>query len=198
MVKLLQSLLICFLCTSCATINYNIIHQYGSEYGDASRTILKQSISLQSKSSPAEEALLMYEKTSQFPKEANLYVALKRKELSFDLSKELIFKADNRLFKVKVQRLHSEFNRRKILNESSTTTIDSSGVQSSSSYSDESNQSWYLDKFMIHADSELLQAIEKSTTLSIRFYLGPEPVTVNYSSEKLTKLKEFILLNPLK
>ena len=90
-------------------------------------------------------------------------------------------------FNIETKTMQSEL--RTGLNDTSTTTTDSTGTHTTAS--SEAIQ-WVNDKFKIALTDEMIEAIAKSNSMLIRFYSGPIPVTFILKPDGYEKMKEMM------
>jgi len=164
------------------------IKYYPNEFGDGNKYLLKQRFYSKILQSSVMECSLLYERVTEGNNLNRVSFIINRRMDVMDLMPVIYVKIDSSVEKMNIQKINSQFHSEETVPISSTTTMDSTGIKTNTTngFIDQ----WYIDKFYIDFTPEMIAKIDVSKSMSYRLYYGPEPVTINYTLEKLNQLKE--------
>ena len=189
--KSVPPILVCsfflFAIVSCGT--YNSIQTYQDEFKGTKKHILNHLVRPQERRSLVASATITYEKEMLSSKTDvyNMYFVFTRGTTSFDIDRKGFVKIGDNKFDVETKSMQTELKTG--INDTSTTTSDSTGTHTISS---SETVHWVNDKFKIGLTTEMVAAIAKNKEMTVRFYSGPIPVTFIVQLDYYKKLKEMI------
>ena len=172
---------------SCNYQTFSPIKYYPNEFDTGNKYLLSQKFYPRIKVYEEIECTLQYERITEGKKSNRVYFIIKRNIDVVDLIPMIHIKIDSSVEHIKIHKINSSYFTEETP-ETKTTTIDSTGISTSTSSG--SVDHWNIDKFYIDITPEIMSKIDVSKSLSYRLYYGPEPVTIKYQFEKLNQLKE--------
>ena len=173
---------------SCGT--HSRIQTFNDEFKGSKKILLEQRISPKSYSrSPVTSALITYEREiiALKPDVFKVYFVFTRGSATFDLSNKGFMKVGESKFEIELKSM--DVQHKTGINDTSTTTSDSTGTHTISS---SETVQWINDKFRIDFTAIMVDAIAKNEEITLQFYSGPKPVTLVITGRRFAELKEFI------
>lgn len=183
-------LLITFLFCGCSSL-FSPYKTINDEFKNSKTITLVETLFPIEWNSVLTSATITFErKISSDNETVNLYFVLSRKSSSFNIEKKAFLKTDGKNYEVNLENENSELRTQQQSSTTSTTTKDSTKVKTEYK-TDIKNYDWYEDKFIVRLTPEIINSLEKTNELLIRFYFGPELTTLKikgYSLKRVQKL----------
>lgn len=186
--SVLLNLFLLFTNVSCGT--HSRIQTFNDEFKGSKKILLEQRISPKNYSrSPVTSALITYEREiiALKPDVCKVYFVFTRGSATFDLSNKGFMKIGDSKFEIELKSM--DVQHKTGVNDTSTTTSDSTGTHTISS---SETVQWINDKFRIDFTAIMVDAIAKNEEITLQFYSGPKPVTLVITGRRFAELKEFI------
>ncbi len=190
--SILFNLFLLFTTVSCETQSRSQtrIQTFNDEFKGSKKLLLEQRINPKNYfRSPVTYALITYEKEiiALKPDAFNVYFVFTRGSATFDLSNKGYIKIGDAKFEIELKSM--DVQHKTGMNDTSTTTSDSTGTHTISS---SETVQWINDKFRVDFTAIMVDAIAKNEEITLQFYSGPKPVTFIIAGRRFEELKEFV------
>lgn len=118
-----------------------------------------------------------------------LYDLLMTKSKSYKIDDKVFMLINNQVFPLKIG--HKEYEYAKQWKEDTDKVLkaDSTQVTVVTGYSENNKK---ITRFQYNLSSELVSNIEKAKEISLRYYIGPDMVTLNIKGQRLARIQELI------
>lgn len=190
------NLLLIFSICSCINISpsYKTSNHYFDEFKKLNTKTFKEYYRPLESNSAIEflELEMLYHKTD-FEDTLKIFLNIKRKHPSQEIEKYLYLKTDrNEIEKIRINRVNSTFQKETLLETNSSSSIDTSGVTSTTESKNIIEKTWIDDNYITTISSDIILKIDESDKISFRIYSGAVPSTFELKGNNLLKFKEFI------
>jgi hypothetical protein len=118
-----------------------------------------------------------------------VYDILSLKSNSFNIDKKAFLIADKKAFEMELQKIESDFARSLSEDTKNVLTSDSSTVSVVTGYSEINRK---IVRFSYSWSDETLAAIKNADQIRMRYYSGPNMITVTLKRKNLRKIKQLI------